>query len=86
SHHCDNELIGPDVMCLVVKLECHKNNIRNQRFIKEISTHIWDNYATINVRERFNDLADQINRIRIHMPDIEHTLLSRTIFDGIAFI
>ncbi|CAG8810350.1 8409_t:CDS:1 [Gigaspora margarita] len=85
SYHGDNELMGSDVMCLVVKLECHKNNIRNQRMIKKISTYIWENYATINVRARFNDLAEQINRIRIHMPDMEHTLLSTTIFNGIAF-
>ncbi|CAG8621744.1 14761_t:CDS:1 [Cetraspora pellucida] len=101
SYNYGHELSGFKAMLLVVIPECHRHNIRNQRMIKQITTCIWEDYATISEKEYFIDLADQINKILLSqrpsqivrrprsisntMPNMEHTSLSRAIFYGSNF-
>ncbi|CAG8461536.1 14498_t:CDS:1 [Dentiscutata heterogama] len=98
SYRCVDELTGFKVLQLVVMPECHRNNIRCSRTIKQITTCIWNDHTTRSDKEYFIDLASQINEILANqrpyrtirkrprrMPDMEHNSLSLTIFYGSNF-
>ncbi|CAG8552331.1 hypothetical protein C2G38_2032013 [Gigaspora rosea] len=63
SCQCVYELTGFKALNLVVIPECHRNNIRSPRIIKQITMCIWDNYTTRNDKEYFINLASQINQL-----------------------
>ncbi|CAG8609624.1 296_t:CDS:1, partial [Gigaspora rosea] len=60
---CSYELTGFKALQLAVIPECHRNNIRCSRTIKQITTYIWDDHTTRTDKEYFIGLASQINQI-----------------------
>ncbi|KAF0558046.1 hypothetical protein F8M41_011203 [Gigaspora margarita] len=98
SCRCSYELTGFKALQLAVIPECHRNNIRCSRTIKQITTCIWDYHTTSTEKDYFIDLASQINQILTNqrpyltvrrrfrrMPDMDHTPLSLTLFYGSNF-